>query len=411
MKLGFGSYRVSTSQPEHKEALIAALNEGCSLIDTSSNYTDGQSEVIVGEVLKQTKAKPTIVTKAGYVQGQNLLAFNKLKEKSELDFVDFGDGLLHSIDPVFLDHQINQSLERMKLESIDVFLLHNPEYFLKKNPGQKSQYYQKIEKAFTFLNSKVSEGIIKEFGISSNTFVDPREEDTATDFEEVWKIAERVGALDSFKWIQFPMNLIETGALEKQFQGQNLIEKAKSLGIKTIANRPLNAFSSSGLLRLATYKVDSSLLGDANDLFEEKIKTLRDQWGADAEHEDDKLEDVPLFFQIKNIWSQQQSQDAVQQIFFGHFFPFVARVFGKDLTPAQSQPFYDLYDSAMEFAKKNMNERANTFMTQAESAGLIEPGVGTVSQRALRKYAQTDVDYVLVGMRKLEYVEDLKEFF
>ena len=49
--LGFGAYRVDGRTPEHREALRMALGGGCNLIDTSTNYTDGASESLIGEVL------------------------------------------------------------------------------------------------------------------------------------------------------------------------------------------------------------------------------------------------------------------------------------------------------------------------------------------------------------------------
>lgn len=413
MRVGFGGYRISVKSEEHRKALTAALEKGCSLVDTSANYTDGESERLIGEVLKETGAKPLVVTKAGYIQGQNLENLQKLEsDKGPIEHVDFSEGLKHSIDPVFLKDQLDRSLERLGLKSVEALLLHNPEYYLKKSPGRTEEYYLKIEKAFAYLQSEVEKGRIKSFGVSSNTFISPREDDEATDLERVWKAAENVQATKGFKYIQFPMNLIEMNALLKQFDGKNLIERAKELGLTTMVNRPLNAFSSSGLLRLAAYPVDEALVStDPNDLFQEKTKSLYEKWKETRESEDDKLEDIPLFLQIKNIWHQQASADAVQQIFFGHFFPFIARVYGRDLAPEESESFYGLYEAAIEFSKKHMNERAEKFMEQAQTSGLVEEGKGSISQRAVKKYAQTGADYVLVGMRQTDYVDDMKDFF
>lgn len=418
MRVGFGGYRISAASDEHKAALTKALQEGCSLVDTSSNYTDGQSELLIGEVLNETGKRPLIVTKAGYIQGQNLERFEKLKRAHpNIDYTDFNANLKHSVDPLFLEDQLEQSLKRLGLEAVDAFLLHNPEYFLKKNPGQKERYYQKIEKAFRYLQSEADKGKIKSFGVSSNTLVSPVEDDDATELGRLWEAAKKAGAEKSFKYIQFPMNLLEMDALQRQHLGKdgtalNLIEKAKELGLTTISNRPLNAFTSSGLLRLATYPLDKKkLAADPNDYFEEKVEPLRKQWEGARESEDDAIEDVPLFLQIKDIWHKQPSPDAVQQVFFGHFFPFVARVYGRDLNPQESEPFYDLYETALEHAKKNMNERAGKFAEQAESSGLLERAEAPLSQRALEKYAQTGVDYALLGMRSPAYVEDAKRFF
>ena len=46
--LGFGAYRVDSRSPEHRRALEEALKSGCNLVDTSTNYADGESEGGIG---------------------------------------------------------------------------------------------------------------------------------------------------------------------------------------------------------------------------------------------------------------------------------------------------------------------------------------------------------------------------
>ena len=87
MPVGFGGYRIDIAEPEHREALKAALLNGCNLVDTASGYGNGNSEKLVGSVLEELISKNQIqreevivVTKAGYVQGDNLaLAREKAK--------------------------------------------------------------------------------------------------------------------------------------------------------------------------------------------------------------------------------------------------------------------------------------------------------------------------------------------
>src|SRR5690606_10339053 len=78
--VGFGTYRVSTREPEQREALRKALLEGCNLIDTSTNYMDGGAESLIGEVLAELfesgdlqRDEVVVVSKIGYVQGSNLV--------------------------------------------------------------------------------------------------------------------------------------------------------------------------------------------------------------------------------------------------------------------------------------------------------------------------------------------------
>src|SRR5262245_32153271 len=70
--LGFGGYRIARARGEHREAMLRYLTSGGNLLDTSSNYGLGDSELLCGEVLREVPRDSVIVvTKAGYIQGQN----------------------------------------------------------------------------------------------------------------------------------------------------------------------------------------------------------------------------------------------------------------------------------------------------------------------------------------------------
>jgi aryl-alcohol dehydrogenase-like predicted oxidoreductase len=414
-KVGFGAYRVSNQSKEHKEALNYALEEGVTLIDTSSNYTDGESEKLIGEVLADKETKPFLVSKVGYIQGRNLEVLKELNQQGKAvdELVIINEGLKHSIHPDFIEDQIKRTLKRLGVEAIDAYLLHNPEYYLKTEDSSKEEYYSRIKKAFEKMEELVERGLIFSYGVSSNTFVDPKEDHTSTDLDVLVGAARSINKNHHFRYIQFPMNILEMGALERQYEGEHLIERAQTFGLKTIINRPLNCFTEQGLLRLATYPVDS-LYNDptfADKLFNELIEPLVIKWLEVREDEQDKLFDIPLMRQVSQVWSKQNSKDAVDQVFFGHFFPLVASIWGRSLTPEESQKFYELYEHALEFSKVNMNKRALQFEKQAIDKGLLLESEKTLSQKVIEKYASFGVDYILVGMRKKDYVKDLKDYF
>ncbi len=137
--IGFGGYRVDDQHPEQRAALELALRSGLNLIDTSSNYADGRSERLIGEVLfhladehELERDEVVVVTKLGYVQGQDhqLAAARKALAEPFPEMVEYDQGLWHCIHPEWLAEQLTRSLERLGLETLDVLLLHNPEYFL-----------------------------------------------------------------------------------------------------------------------------------------------------------------------------------------------------------------------------------------------------------------------------------------
>ncbi len=73
-----------------------------------------------------------INSKGDYIQGNNL---KLAKEKEEAgkpynEVVKCSPDLKHSIHPDFLNDHITGSLQELQLKKIDIYLLHNPEYFL-----------------------------------------------------------------------------------------------------------------------------------------------------------------------------------------------------------------------------------------------------------------------------------------
>ena len=408
--VGFGGYRISIESKKHYEALKHAIVSGCSLIETSSIYTDGDSEKLVGLVLKEVSQKPTIVSKVGYIQGS---VFDVIKENEDLrvDLVEYSESISHSIHPNFIANQLATSLENLGVDCIDVYLLHNPEYYLKTPDSNKNEYYARIKKAFLFLEEQVSLGKIKSYGISSNTFIDPKEDHESTDLEKVMDLVKDIPN-HHFKYIQFPLNLLELGALERQYGGDHLIEKAQSLGLKTMINRPLNAITDNGLVRLANYEVSEVLTEDyLNSEFNRLLTPLNNKWEETKEDADEKLFEVSIMKQFSEVWNTQHSVDAVEQIFFGYLFPFIAQVWGENLTAKDSQPFYELFDLSSDVARKNMNDRANQFKEQAINKGLLFEKEEDLSVMAIEKYETFGVDIILVGMKDPKYVDKLKKFF
>ncbi len=287
---GFGCYRVDYRVSEHNDALEKAFLSGVNLIDTSANYTDGNSEKLVGNILNKlinTKQKEresvVIVTKGGYLQGLNYVISQKRKMAGNPfpDLVEYGEGLEHCIHPEFLEDQITRSLQRLNLSTIDIYLLHNPEYFLSFSKSNnipleeaRKEYYGRIKLAFKHLEREVSRGRIQFYGISSNTFPEIPESYEFTSLEKVLDIAYEVSLKNNFKVIQFPMNLLEAGAAINKNQSDNktLIELAKDRNLGVLINRPLNAISNNRLIRLDNVEIIKKHLSDTFADFPEQDK-------------------------------------------------------------------------------------------------------------------------------------------
>jgi hypothetical protein len=158
----------------------------------------------------------------------------------------------------------------MKLEKIDVYLLHNPEYFLD-SPAAKElnidelrhDYYNRIKKAFAHLEKEVSEGRISCYGISSNSFVYLEEDRTFTSLELCLKAAGEIKPDNHFYVIEFPFNLFEKGAIANKNQSgdlETLLELAAKNNLGVLINRPLNAIKDKKLNRIADFGTNPEYL-------------------------------------------------------------------------------------------------------------------------------------------------------
>lgn len=273
---GFGAYRVDYRYKGYSDALTYAIQNGINLIDTSANYSDGGSEILIGNVLDKmintdaviTREEIIIVSKGGYVQGKNLEAAKKMEEDGVgyKNVTKYTEELWHCIHPDFLKDQITFSLERMKLETIDIYLLHNPEYFLDSPIAKELEtdeirytYYSRLKQAFTYLEEEVKNGRIGCYGISSNTFGRDSDDPVFTSLQECLKLANEVSAENHFHVIQFPLNLYERGAATIKNQlgdTMTLLQLAEKNNLGTLVNRPLNAIGSNGLTRIADFTVN-----------------------------------------------------------------------------------------------------------------------------------------------------------
>jgi aryl-alcohol dehydrogenase-like predicted oxidoreductase len=308
--LGFGCYRIADRNEDHEAALRHYLERGGNLIDTSANYTDGQSEILVGKVLKSfSRDRVIVVTKAGYIQGQNMtLALSQ----SFPEVVKYGQGIWHCIHPEFLEAQIGRSSQRLQLEMIDVFLLHNPEYFLNhQSYGKKleamdhDEFYRRIGQAFRFLEDQVQAGKIRWYGISSNNYGLALSDPTMTSVQRCLAEAEGITSSHHFRVVQLPLNLYESGgALEKNNDGKTVLEFSRQHGLGVLVNRPLNASYRDQLVRLADFtkrgqglKTKQDLLSLLNPLREHE-RLLGSRLGISLEIEDTKAGLADLLEQI-----------------------------------------------------------------------------------------------------------------
>ena len=449
-RLGFGGYRVDDETPEHAAALDAALDAGCNLIDTSTNYTDGASERLIGTVLNERirsgrsmREAIVVVSKIGYAQGQNLALAQEREVAGHAfpEMVKMSDDLWHCVHPVWLEDQLARSLDRLGLESLDVCLLHNPEYFLSQAAERGStqlddvrrEFYRRLTEAFGYLEAQVRAGRIGWYGVSSNTAASPPTDADATSLSLMLDAAEAAGGPDHhFRVLQLPMNLVESGAFRQPNTGpsgdRTPLEWATERGIGVLANRPLNAMAGRTLFRLADFP-EAVVPAESLDQSARKVAALEDEFRAGIATRvragnggPPPTEWFRWADQLRAIGSQIQGLDHWEQIEAYMITPAVAQVVsvldhglaGQPLAQTW-QAWRDRYLPALDAllhahavraaqqSQAKSNQVTAALNPQLPLARRAEP----LSRKALWAVVSTPgVSAVLLGMRDPDYVTD-----
>jgi len=427
--LGFGCYRIAEGQPVHEAALRAYLDRGGNLIDTSANYTDGQSERLVGRVIKDyARDRPIVVTKGGYIQGENMAL---AKSRSFPEVVAYADGLWHCIHPEFLETQIRLSCERLQVDTIDVYLLHNPEYYLSRiarhgtiTPADHDEFYRRIREAFRFLEEKVRSGKIRWYGISSNNYGLPPSDPTMTSVSRCLAAAREIAGDHHFGIVQLPMNLFESGgALEKNNDGQSVLEFCRANGIGVLVNRPLNAFSRSQMIRLADFAPPGSSPAEP-----ERIPTMleplrRHERKFSERFTGSKDPEVGAAEMLEEIIPRLKSPAHLEQAVG----PYIIEPIKNWLGPAQrefgSRPDWNEWQKEFVELVNGLFEEIGRYIASQQQGTsdavrrrLVEAGYPngaspeTLSRMAVRVLLSLPgLSCALVGMRRPEYVQDLMD--
>ncbi|WP_428738377.1 aldo/keto reductase [Sulfurimonas sp.] len=391
----FGTYRVSDQNPLHIQALKEALYSGIKLIDTSSNYTDGGAERAIAQVLNSIEDEyrdVEIITKFGYIQGTNMQLH---KQNPYEDVVEYSPDCYHSIAPSFMKDQLQRSLERLHLNKIDCYLLHNPEYFLydaiKKSIDKEEmleELYKRIYKVFVTLEKEVIDGTIGSYGISSNSFAKAELAEDFLPYEELIILAKNAAIeagnqKHSFTTIQLPINLLEQ-------EGLKCAAWAKENGLRVLANRPLNAFNDGLMFRLAEYDEPNEYYANLNELL-----------------------DVCDTQSLQSLFNLVEQMDANKHKFgwIGDYDTFV----NTQVLPHIKNVIVDMkkgiVDALLGYVDKFLlsyremvaYECAKSTKTQLKS---VLDGCEKKLQECALEFLQNqkNVDYILIGMRKPSYV-------
>ncbi|WP_455756936.1 aldo/keto reductase [Sulfurimonas sp.] len=395
----FGTYRISEHNPQHISALKEAIKSGVKMIDTSSNYMDGGAERAIALALQEfdedIRDEIEIVSKFGYIQNTTL---NRHKETPFEEVVEYSQDCFHSISQSFQEDQLTKSLERLQLSKLDCYLIHNPEYYFLDaiNRGidkddRLDEMYKRLYDAFMGLELEVQNGRIKSYGISSNSFSLPQTSEEFLPYEDLLTLADDAAQeigneTHSFTTIELPLNILER-------EGLKCASWARENGLRVLANRPLNAQHENLMFRLADYDESIEYYNHFNELMEVcDNNTLRPMYNLLEQLDDNKhkfgwIGDYDAFLYAQIIPHIRTSLEVVDE--------------------QNRETMYNFIDMFLtEYRKMVAYECSkNTRITLKE---IFKECHTSMQECALRFLLQREnVDYILVGMRKPSYVNEI----
>jgi aryl-alcohol dehydrogenase-like predicted oxidoreductase len=359
--------------------------------------------------------------------------------------VKYGEGIWHCIHPEYLADQLTLSLDRLGLATLDVCLLHNPEYFLSEAAhhtggdlaATRNLFYRRIEQAFAFFESQTAAGRIRYYGVSSNTVTADPSNAEATSLSRICDLARAAAKTQGidrhhFAVQQCPMNLYEAGALVMPNTGvdqhETVLDVAQREGIAVLVNRPLNAMPTkkSGVVRLADFPLE----GDPVDFDQQcqLVAALEEEYrkaiAPALQHSGQGMAPADFFtwaVELSRVRPQIQGLEHWEQIEHQMIAPHVNQVIEtltRQLTGAaaeQWEAWRDRYVPQLLILLGGLRREA-TERSRAKTASvsaILNPllpearRTESMSRKALWVVASTPgVTAVLNGMRTRDYVED-----
>ncbi len=261
--IGMGTYLGDAddrTDQAYRLAVTRAVELGCNVIDTAANYRFQRSERNIGDALAElfsqgdfARHEIVVTTKGGYIPFNNKPPLSRQDMMRYIDETFIETGICQWIDfvqnshcmtPRYLAHQLDQSLENLKLDCIDVYYIHNPESQL--SEVSREEFYQRLRKAFEFLESAVEAGKISSYGTATwSGYRVPSKSQGNREFlsiEEVVKTAQEVsGDRHHFKVVQLPINFAMLEAftdLNQPLKGaiSTFLEAAVDLGMTVMSS-------------------------------------------------------------------------------------------------------------------------------------------------------------------------------
>ena len=239
--LGFGTAKLRSvngglSARSSNYLLESAFEQGIRFFDTAPGYGQGQAEEAIGRLDARFRHEVSVCSKVGYSYGRGAAVINTLKpflrtaasiapflkkvaQGSRRRIQQQGSISVH-IAPPAIRASLVSSLRRLRRDTLDVFLLHDPN--LNSLSAENS----------TELDSLAKEGLIGRWGVSTDDLM----------------VARRAAEMNGLTVLQLPINSSWVSA------AGDLFAKCRERGVDVIANHVLVA------LRQGTQATDLAIL-------------------------------------------------------------------------------------------------------------------------------------------------------
>ena len=233
--IGLGTYLGDPTpavDDAYRESIDLALRSGVNHVDTAANYRCGRAERVVGEAVRNSpidRDAVVVATKGGFVpfdgerpSDPGAYVRDRFVEPGIVDRDDLASGS-HAITPKFLEWSLDRSLERLGLDTIDCYYVHNPETQLAVRSPEA--VYDALEDAFERLERRRAAGDIGSYGVATwHAFRVDEDSDQYLSLAEVLSRAAAAGAAvgpdddHGFEAIQLPFNVAMADAFSRANQ-------------------------------------------------------------------------------------------------------------------------------------------------------------------------------------------------
>jgi len=242
----------------YRSAVPRLLEGGVNVFDTSISYRQQSSERALGRALRRgfveklaTREEVFVISKCGYlsvdaesvIEGRRYLIVTYL-DSGLIDVDEVVNGV-HVLNPAFVTDQIERSRRNLGLETIDLYLLEDPE--LQLAARGPTRFKDLLARMFETLEGAVARGAIAAYGLSTwHGLLLPYWERGHLSIVEVFQTAVDVGGPDHhLRGISLPYNVAlgEAKGLESQFgpdsTAASLFDSLRDTGTAVFTAQPL----------------------------------------------------------------------------------------------------------------------------------------------------------------------------